>query len=179
MKSSSLLYRLGQRLLLLLAWVWAGLVALCRWSNACRKRCSGAFSKLLNQLYWGFTRLVIQVILLLGVLIPGMVLVQLFLQAPGLFIVIGIVGMITHFSTLKTGGWEYGTARWATLRDLIRGGYLQHREGMIVGRVDPRFTSGKQALSASFDTLFDWRLPAPKACRMANPWRTDRTGRVN
>jgi type IV secretion system protein VirD4 len=121
----------------------------------------------LNRLYWGCTRLIIQVVLLLAVVIPGIFLVQLFLHAPGVFIIIGIVGMIGHFSTVKTGGWEYGTARWATLRDLIRGGYLQHREGMIVGRVDPRFTSGRNALWTSFDTLFAWTLSAEMACRMA------------
>lgn len=78
----------------------------------------------------------------------------------------------------KGSGWSHGTARWAEIFDLARGGLLANR-GPILGRV----IGGKPTLREAVRTLFS-RAPDAIACRtflagiLGERWNSDRLIRV-
>jgi len=72
---------------------------------------------------------------------------------PGPGLAVATLGIASQFRRRgKPGSGAYGTARWATTRELIRNRLLGGSEGIILGRADPVAGNALGKLSAIFTT---------------------------
>jgi type IV secretion system protein VirD4 len=107
--------------------------------------------------------LLCRIILILAVFFFYISVADLALKLPG-FVNLGIVTVLTVAAAKRRCGelTAFGTARWATAKDLLATGMLGAPRGLILGRM---MDDGRPSLPIAQRGLLDSTVPSKKACQ--------------